>query len=117
MGKRFLKERKIIVTTTSDIPKINKWEHPRRTEPVWVLFWDCSPGYIKHANVNSTIQKSFQVYEDGVQNVRVVSANQDNCKVVVRRRRLGWKPSDDIPRRIEGFHHSANATSRRRRYY
>jgi len=24
----------------------------------------------------------------------------------VRRRRLGWKPSHDIPRRREGFHHS-----------
>jgi len=25
-----------------------------------------------------------------------------------RRRRLGWKPSHDIPRRREGFHHSIN---------
>merc|ERR1711964_273168 len=29
------------------------------------------------------------------------------------RRRLGWKPSDDIPRRREGFHHSINRVTRK----
>merc|ERR1711964_66944 len=29
-----------------------------------------------------------------------------------KRRRLGWKPSHDIPRRREGFHHTVNRVIR-----
>merc|ERR1711964_705247 len=69
--------------------------------------------YVQRRNRNGTYDLYTGSGEDDAVNVPkkrlALARNSDND--YVSRRRLGWKPSDNLRRRREGFHHSHNQES------
>merc|ERR1711964_503192 len=59
--------------------------------------WTVDLSYYNHVYLNSDDGKRLKVYHHEMAEFK---------KNGSARRRLGWKPSDDIPRRREHFHHS-----------
>merc|ERR1711964_483088 len=68
-----------------------KWENTVANK------WTVDLSYYNHVYLNSDDGKRLKVYHHEM---------AEFSKNGSARRRLGWKPSDDIPRRREHFHHS-----------